>query len=291
MFQGAFTALLTPFKKDGSIDERAFQSFIEWQIAEGIEGLVPCGSTGEAATMTEQERKRVISLCVEAAGHRVPVIAGTGTNCTASTIEMTKFAQQAGADGALVVVPYYNKPMQEGLYQHFKAVNDAVNFPVVMYNVPTRTGRELAEDTVIRLSYLDNIVGIKDATADLSHVPVYKNKAKKGFCQLSGEDALAVGYLAQGGDGIISVSSNIAPKMVSDIQKAWRKKEWSTVETLQSKLADLHKAMFIETNPMPVKYAFSLMKKGEGVLRLPLVEVKESSKKFIEDVLKELGCV
>jgi 4-hydroxy-tetrahydrodipicolinate synthase len=291
MFQGAFTALLTPFKKDGSIDERAFQSFIEWQIAEGIEGLVPCGSTGEAATMTEQERKRVISLCVEAAGHRVPVIAGTGTNCTASTIEMTKFAQQAGADGALVVVPYYNKPMQEGLYQHFKAVNDAVNFPVVMYNVPTRTGRELAEDTVIRLSYLDNIVGIKDATADLSHVPVYKNKAKKGFCQLSGEDALAVGYLAQGGDGIISVSSNIAPKMVSDVQKAWRKKEWSTVETLQSKLADLHKAMFIETNPMPVKYAFSLMKKGEGVLRLPLVEVKESSKKFIEDVLKELGCV
>ena len=291
MFQGAFTALLTPFKKDGSLDEEAFQSFVEWQIEEGIEGLVPCGSTGEAMTMTEQERKRVISLCVEASAHRVPVIAGTGSNCTAATIEMTKFAKEAGADGALLVTPYYNKPTQEGLYQHFKAVNDAVDLPLILYNVPTRTGREISEETVIRLSYLEHIAGIKDATADLSHVPVYKKKAKKGFCQLSGEDALAVGYLAQGGDGIISVSSNVAPKMVSEVQKAWRRRDWNTVDVLQLKLADLHKAMFVETNPMPVKYAFSLMMKGEGVLRLPLVEVKDSSKKYIGDVLKELGLV
>ncbi|NCB49802.1 MAG: 4-hydroxy-tetrahydrodipicolinate synthase [Alphaproteobacteria bacterium] len=291
MFQGVFTALATPFKKDGSIDEKAYQDLIEWQILEGINGLVPCGTTGEAATMSNKEHMRAIALCVEAAHHRVPVLAGTGCNSTLKTIETTLEAKKLGIDGALVVAPYYNKPTQEGLYQHFKAVHDAVQMPIVLYNVPGRTKVDISVETVARLAKLPFIAGIKDATGDLARVTETKAVVKKEFRQLCGEDALALGFLAQGGDGLVSVSSNVMPRVISDIQKAWRAGDVQKAQELSLKIAALHKVMFMETNPMPVKYALSLMGKAEGTLRLPMVEVTDASKEKIKQTLEVLKVI
>ncbi len=289
MFKGLFTALITPFEK-GNIDRDAFVRLIEFQIKSGVDGIVVCGTTGESAVMSEQEYEQTIDLCVKTVNGRVPVIAGTGCNDTAKTIEKTKFAQKAGADAALIVTPYYNKPTQEGLFLHYQAVHDETTLPIILYNVPGRTGVNVGVDTVARLSGLPRIVGIKDATPDLMR-PLRLKQAiqRKDFSVLSGEDASIVAFLAHGGDGCISVTANVAPAMCATLHRAWERKDWSEIERLRDLLLPLHDAMFVETNPAPVKYAAAQLGFGDGSLRLPLCEVSEKSKEIILSALQSAG--
>lgn len=273
MFSGSITALVTPFR-DGRIHERAYTALINWQIAQGTHGLVPCGTTGEAPTLTVAERERLIRLCVKAASGRVPVIAGTGTNCTATTIAMTQAAKRAGADAALVVTPYYNRPSQEGLYQHFAALARAVSLPLILYNVPSRTGVDLLPVTVARLTEFDNIVGIKDATGDLRRPGATAALAGHAFVQLSGDDRTALDFNAAGGQGCISVVSNVAPGLCAAMQQAWRRGDKDAARALRDHLAPLINALALETNPGPVKYALSLVRRGMSPeLRLPLTPI------------------
>lgn len=289
MFKGLFTALITPFEK-GNIDRDAFVRLIEFQIKSGVDGIVVCGTTGESAVMSEQEYEQTIDLCVKTVNGRVPVIAGTGCNDTAKTIEKTKFAQKAGADAALIVTPYYNKPTQEGLFLHYQAVHDETTLPIILYNVPGRTGVNVGVDTVARLSGLPRIVGIKDATPDLMR-PLRLKQAiqRKDFSVLSGEDASIVAFLAHGGDGCISVTANVAPAMCTTLHRAWERKDWSEIERLRDLLLPLHDAMFVETNPAPVKYAAAQLGFGDGSLRLPLCEVSEKSKEIVLSALQSAG--
>lgn len=286
MFRGAMTALVTPFK-NGKVDEQAYQDLIEWQIEEGINGLVPCGTTGEAATLSHEEHMRVITLCVEATAGRVPVVAGAGSNSTAEAVRLTKHAKDCGADAVLTVVPYYNKPSSEGLYQHFKSIHDAADIPLVLYNVPGRTARDMDVATIARLSKLKNIVAIKDATADLERPLATRLAAEDDFLQLSGDDGTTIPFLAQGGHGCISVTGNIAPGLLAGQVKAWLEKDVTTLTEIRDRLFPVHKAMFVESNPVPVKYALSLMKGFEPNVRLPLVELTDESKKIVEAALKE----
>lgn len=288
MFKGLFTALITPFD-DGRIDDEAFQRFIEFQIASGVNGLVPCGTTGESAVMTPEEHLHVIELCVKTAAGRVPVIAGTGSNDTQKVIKTTLAAQKAGADAALVVTPYYNKPSQEGLFRHFKAVHDAVSLPVVLYNVPGRTGVSLSVETIGRLAELPRIAGIKDATPDLMRPLKIRAAVGDDFSVLSGEDGTVVAFLAHGGDGCISVSANIAPKLCADLHKAWQCKDWAEISRLRDMLVPLNEAMFVETNPCPAKYAASLMGYGDGSVRLPLWEISDKSKETVKAAMQAAG--
>lgn len=291
MFKGIYTALITPFK-DGKVDETAFQAFVEWQIEQGVHGLVPCGTTGESPTLTHEEHNRVIDLCVEVARGRVKVIAGTGSNSTEEAIMTTRHAQKAGADGALIVAPYYNKPTQEGIYQHFKAINDAVDIPIVLYNVPGRTVVDIKDDTIARLAQLANIVGLKDATGDLARVYTLRERlAGRPFALLSGEDMTAVSFNVTGGQGCISVSSNIAPKACAAVQEACLAGDFAKAHDLNKALAPLHDVMFCETSPGPVKYAASLLKKCSPALRLPLVEPESASKERVEKVLLSLHLI
>ena len=287
MFKGSITALITPFR-NGVVDEKAFQSLVAWQIAEGTHGLVPCGTTGESPTLSHEEHRRVIALCVEAAAGRVPVIAGTGSNSTSEAIELTRHAQKAGASAALVVTPYYNKPTQEGLYQHFKAIHDAVDLPLVIYNIPGRCVVDVAPETLVRLARLPNIVGIKDATADLTRPLRTRLAVGPSFCQLSGEDATVVAFLAQGGVGCISVTSNIAPRLCARLHDAWSVGEYATVFALRDRLMPLHEALFCETSPGPVKYAAHLLGLCSAEIRPPLWEIAESSREKIAAVLETL---
>jgi 4-hydroxy-tetrahydrodipicolinate synthase len=287
VFKGVYTALLTPFK-DGKVDEKAFQSFVDWQITEGIHGLVPCGTTGESPTLTHEEHHRVVELCIEVAKGRVPVMAGTGSNSTAEAIDLTRHAKKAGADGALIVAPYYNKPTQEGIYQHYKAIHDAVDLPIIIYNIPGRSVINITDDTLARLSELPNIVGVKDATGDLARVYTLRAKAKKPLQLLSGEDMTATAFNAAGGQGCISVSSNIMPKRCVEVQNACLKGDYVKALELNEPLVPLHNVMFCETSPAPVKYAASLMGKCQPDLRLPLVPMSEDSKKQVAQVLKNL---
>lgn len=294
MFKGIYTALITPFTAQGTVDEQAFQDFVEWQIEQGVHGLVPCGTTGESPTLTHDEHNRVIDLCVEVAQKnkkgwgRVPVMAGTGSNSTDEAIMTTRHAKMAGADGALIVAPYYNKPTQEGLYQHFKAINDAVDIPIILYNVPARSIVNISDDTIARLAELPNIVGLKDATGDLARPYSLRAKLKNKFCLLSGEDMTAVAFNVSGGQGCISVASNIMPKACAEIQEICFKGDYVSALTKQDVLTELNAVLFCETSPAPVKYAASLMKKCLPNLRLPLVEVSESSQKEIERILSNL---
>lgn len=288
MFKGLFTALVTPFD-NGRIDDEAFQRLIEFQIASGANGLVPCGTTGESAVMTPEEHLHVIELCVKTAAGRVPVIAGTGSNDTHKVIKTTLAAQKAGADAALVVTPYYNKPTQEGLFRHFKAVHDAVSLPVVMYNVPGRTGVNMSVETIGRLAELPRIIGIKDATPDLMRPLKIRAAVRDDFSVLSGEDGTVVAFLAHGGDGCISVASNIAPKLYAGLHKAWADKDWPEICRLRDLLAPLSEAMFVETNPCPVKYAASLLGYGDGSLRLPLWEISDKSKETVKAAMQAAG--
>lgn len=288
MFRGIYTALITPFK-NGKIDEKAFQELVEWQIAGGVHGLVPCGTTGESPTLSYEEHNRVVSLCVEAAKGRVQVMAGTGANNTEEAIMFTRHAKEAGADGALIVAPYYNKPTQEGIYQHYKAISAAVDIPIVIYNIPGRSVINITDETMARLAKLPGIVGVKDATGDLARVSTLRHLAGKDFVQLSGEDMTAIAFNAQGGQGCISVTSNIAPRLCADIQNLTLKGDYAGALALQDKLTPLHSAMFCETSPGPVKYAASLVGKCSPDVRLPLVEIADSSKAKINEAMKAAG--
>jgi 4-hydroxy-tetrahydrodipicolinate synthase len=289
MFKGSITALITPFTADGAVDEKAFQNFVQWQIDQGTDGLVPVGTTGESPTLTHDEHKRVVELCIEVAKGKVPVIAGTGANSTHETIDFTLSAQKAGADAALVVVPYYNKPTQEGLYQHYKAVHDATDIPIVIYNVPGRSVVDMNVETMGRLFELPRVVGVKDATADL--VRPLKTRVALGpdFCQLSGEDATITAFLAQGGVGCISVTSNVAPAACAQLHKAWQAGDLPTVWEIRDRLMPLHDAMFCESNPIPVKYAASLLGQCQNVLRLPMLPATAKAEATIKAAMVKAG--
>ena len=286
-FKGIYTALITPFK-DGKLDERAFQAFVEWQIAEGVHGLVPCGTTGESPTLSHDEHNRVVALCIKTAKGRVPVMAGTGSNSTEEAIMMTRHAKEAGADGALIVAPYYNKPTQEGIYRHYKAIHDAVHIPIVIYNIPGRSTVNITDDTLARLAELPRIVGVKDATGDLARPYTLRAKMKKPLQLFSGEDMTAVAFNASGGTGCISVTSNIMPRVCAEVQEACLSGDYKRALALHEPLVDLHSILFCETSPAPVKFAASLLGKCEPDLRLPLVEPSDEHKKQIRQVLKNL---
>jgi 4-hydroxy-tetrahydrodipicolinate synthase len=288
-FQGSFPALITPMK-DGAVDETAFRKFVAWQIKEGSHGLVPVGTTGESPTVTPEEHKRLIEICVEAAKGKVPVIAGTGSNNTAEAIEYTAHAKKAGADAALVVVPYYNKPTQEGQYAHYKAIAEAVDIPIFIYNVPGRSAVGMNVETMARLSKdCKNIIGVKDATADLTRPSRQRQESGEGFIQLSGEDGTALGFNAHGGVGCISVTANVAPRLCSEFQEATLRGDYKAALKLQDRLMPLHHALFVETNPGPIKYAVSLLGHCTDEARLPLVSVSESTKKTVREAMTYAG--
>jgi 4-hydroxy-tetrahydrodipicolinate synthase len=288
MFKGSITALLTPFK-DGAVDEAAFQAFVEWQIAEGTHGLVPVGTTGESPTLSHAEHKRVVELCIEAAGGRVPIIAGAGSNSTDEAIHLTQHAQSAGADAALIVTPYYNKPTQAGLYAHFKAVHDASDIPIVIYNIPGRSVVDMAVDTMARLFELPNIVGVKDATGDLARVSLQRWKVGEDFIQLSGEDATALGFNAHGGSGCISVAANVAPALCAQLQDASLAGDYVAALAIQDKLMPLHTALFVESNPGPAKYGVSLLGRCQEDVRLPLVTITEDTRALMREAMAIAG--
>jgi len=288
MFSGSIVALLTPFK-NGKVDEKAFQSFVDWQINQGTNGLVPVGTTGESPTLSHEEHMRVVELCIEAAAGRVPVMAGAGSNSTAEAIALTRLAKQAGADAVLSVTPYYNKPTQEGLYQHYKAIHDAAEIPIFIYNIPGRSVVDMSVATMARLAKLPNIVGVKDATADLTRPLRTRVEIGPEFCQLSGEDATVVGFLAQGGHGCITVTGNVAPAQSAQLHAAWQAKDWATVERLRDQLMPLHHAMFLEASPAPVKYAASLLGLCSDEVRLPIVPVTEPTRVAIREAMVKAG--
>src|SRR5829696_5273682 len=257
-FKGSFTALVTPFS-DGAVDEKAFREHVNWQIEERTHGLVPVGTTGESPTLTHAEHKRVVKICIEEARGRVPVIAGAGSNNTAEAIDLSRHAEKAGADAVLIVTPYYNKPTQEGLYQHYKAINNAIGIPIFIYNIPGRSVIDMSVETMKRLADLDNIAGVKDATANLARVSLQRQHIGPDFIQLSGEDATALGFNAHGGVGCISVTSNIAPRLCSEFQEACLAGDYGKALSIQDRLMPLHTAIFVETNPSPTKYALSVL--------------------------------
>ncbi|MEM7192658.1 MAG: 4-hydroxy-tetrahydrodipicolinate synthase [Pseudomonadota bacterium] len=287
-FHGSMTALITPFK-DGAVDETAYRSFVEWQIDQGSHGLVPCGTTGESPTLTHDEHRRVIELCIDATRGRVPVVAGTGSNSTVEAVELTRHAKEAGADGALVVTPYYNKPTQEGLYQHYKAINDAVDIPIIIYNIPSRSVVDMSVETMARLFELANVAGVKDATADLARVSEQRAAMGHEFVQLSGEDATALGFMAHGGTGCISVTSNIAPALCSEFQLACLGGNYKRALEFQDRLMPLHKALFVESNPGPVKYAAEKLGLCEGTTRLPLAPITDATRSKVDAAIEAAG--
>ncbi|MCR4377409.1 MAG: 4-hydroxy-tetrahydrodipicolinate synthase [Rhodospirillales bacterium] len=288
MYKGSFVALLTPFK-NGQVDEAAFQSFVEWQIKQGTNGLVPCGTTGESPTLSHDEHKRVVELCIEVNAGRLPVMAGAGSNSTVEAIDLAKHAEKAGANAVLVVTPYYNKPTQEGLYQHFKAINDAVSIPIFIYNIPGRSVINMNLDTMKRLAELPNIAGVKDSTSNLQLPIEVTREIGPDFCQMSGEDGTAIPFLAAGGHGCISVTGNILPKLCAEQHAAWNAGDVARAMDIQLKLINVHKAMFCESNPGPVKYAAFLMGLFSAEMRLPLVEISDASKAQVEAALKGVG--
>jgi 4-hydroxy-tetrahydrodipicolinate synthase len=289
MFKGSLVALLTPFTVAGKVDERAFQSFVAWQIANGTHGLVPCGTTGESPTLSHDEHKRVVQLCVEVAKGKRPVIAGTGSNSTDEAIELTRHAKEAGADAALIVTPYYNKPTQEGLFLHYKAIHDAVDLPIVIYNIPGRCVIDMTPETMGRLAKLERIVGVKDATNDLSRPHKTRRSCGEAFSQLSGEDATALAFLAQGGDGCISVTANVAPRQLADMHEAFAKGEVKKAQALNDRLMPLHEALFVETSPAPVKFAASLIEKARPDCRLPLAPLTDATRERVSAAMRGAG--
>jgi len=289
-FRGSFTALVTPFK-NGGLDEKAFRDLVDWQVAEGTSGFVPVGTTGESPTLSHEEHRQVVKWCVEQARGRVPVIAGAGSNSTEEAIEFARHAQECGADAVLVVTPYYNKPTQEGLYRHFKAINDAIGIPIFIYNIPARSVIDMSVDTMKRLFELDNIAGVKDATANVVRVSQQRAAMGEGFNQLSGEDATALGFMAHGGHGCISVTSNVAPRLCAEFQDACLKGDYRAALKLQDKLMPLHTALFIETNPAPAKYALSVLGKCAEMVRLPMVPLADRSKAAVRDAMVHAGLI
>ncbi len=290
MFKGSIVAIVTPFKK-GKVDEKALGDLIDWHIKQGTNAIVPCGTTGESATLDYKEHDRVIEFTVKAVNRRVPVIAGTGANSTDETIMITKHAKKAGADGALLVSPYYNKPTQEGLYRHYKAVADAVKIPIVLYNVPGRTAVNVLPATVARLAEVKNIVAIKEATGDMKQVSEVIRLCGNHISVLSGDDFTTLPLMALGGKGVISVSANVMPKLVSDMCALWEQGKFDEARKIHFQLEPLNASMFIETNPIPVKTALAMMGKIKEEFRLPLCEMAPGNKEKLRNVLKSYKLV
>ena len=289
MFTGSIPALITPFTDADEIDADGFQSFVDWQIKEGSNAVVPCGTTGESPTLSHEEHERVVELCVEAAAGRVPVIAGAGSNSTAEAIRFSKHAESVGANALLIVTPYYNKPTQAGLFAHFKAIHDACGLPIIIYNIPGRSVVDMTVDTMARLAELPRIQGVKDATNDLVRPLATRLKIGRFFNQLSGEDATVTAFLAQGGHGCISVTANVAPRACAQMHAAWAEGNIATMADIRDRLAPLHEALFTETSPGPVKYATSLLGKASARCRLPLVEISDATKAKVKDAMVSAG--
>ena len=289
MFKGSLVALITPMRDDGSVDEKAYAELADWQIKEGTQGLIPVGTTGESPTLSHQEHRRVVEIAIEVARGRVPVIAGAGSNSTEEAIALTRHAKEAGADAALVVTPYYNKPTQEGMYLHFRAIAEAVELPIIIYNIPPRSVVDMSVETMGRLAKLGNIVGVKDATADLKR-PLHTRRAcGEDFCQLSGEDHTALAFNAAGGVGCISVTANVAPRLCGEMQTAWAEGQVARAMAVQNRLVPLHDALFAETSPGPVKYAASLLGKTSERCRLPLAPIGEATRARVAAAMAEAG--
>jgi 4-hydroxy-tetrahydrodipicolinate synthase len=287
-FHGSIPALVTPFK-EGEVDEQAFRALIDWQITSGSHGLVPCGTTGESPTLGHEEHRRVIDICIDEARGRVPVIAGAGSNNTAEAMALSRHAERVGADAVLVVTPYYNKPTQEGLYQHFKAVNDAIGIPIIIYNIPPRSAIDMSVDTMKRLFELPNIVGVKDATGDVGRISRQRYAIGADFIQLSGEDMTALSAMAAGAHGCISVTANIAPEMCAEQMEAVFKGDWDHALKLQDRLSPLHAAIFVEPGVNGTKYALSLLGRARDETRLPLVKVNEATEIVIRRAMVHAG--
>ena len=290
MFRGSIPALITPFNADGGLDERALREYIEWQISEGSHGLVPVGTTGESPTLSHEEHKRVVEICVEVANKRVPVIAGAGSNSTAEAVDLAKFADQAGADGVLVVTPYYNKPNQRGMIAHFGAIAEAISIPLIIYNIPGRSIVDMNVDTMAHLFKTHkNIVGVKDATGTVERVSEQRGAMGTDFIQLTGNDDSALGFMAHGGAGCISVSANVAPRLCAEFQEACMAGRFADALSIQDKLAPLHKALFLEPNPGGTKYALSLLGKVENNQRLPLVPIESATQTSVREAMVHAG--
>ena len=288
-FNGSYTALITPFT-NGRVDEAAFRNLVDFQIDNGTHGLVPVGTTGESPTLSHEEHDRVVEMCIDQAAGRVPVIAGAGSNSTAEAVRLAKHAAAAGADGVLIVSPYYNKPTQDGLYRHFTAVAEAVDVAVIVYDIPGRSIVRVSDDNLARMARdFSNIAGIKDATTDVGRPPRITNAIGSGFGQLSGEDATTLPYLAGGGHGAISVTSNIAPRQMADMHNAWQAGDVATAQDINRRMIEVHDAMFCEASPGPVKYAAELLGICSSKTRLPLCEIADSSKARVEAALRGAG--
>jgi len=281
MFKGSLVALITPMRPDGSVDEKAYAEFVDWQIKEGTDG--------ESPTLSHDEHKRVVEIAIEVAKGRVPVIAGAGSNSTAEAIDLARHARKAGADATLIVTPYYNKPTQEGMYLHFKAIADAVDLPMIIYNIPPRSVVDMSVETMARLAKHRNIVGVKDATANLARPLHTKRSCGDDFCQLSGEDHTAIAFLAAGGDGCISVTANVAPRLCAAMQDAWQEGRVKDAMAIQNRLVPLHDALFSETSPAPVKFAASLLGKTSEHCRLPLAPIMEGTRTKVRSAMTEVG--
>jgi 4-hydroxy-tetrahydrodipicolinate synthase len=290
MFKGSFTALITPFR-DNVFDEDAFRKLVDRQIEGGTHGLVPVGTTGESPTLSHDEHMRVVEVCIEQVAGRVPVVAGAGSNSTSEAVELVKHAKSAGASGALVVTPYYNKPTQEGLYQHYKALNDAADIPILIYNIPARSVIDMSVATMARLFELPNIVGVKDATTSMVRVSAQRAAMGETFVQLSGEDATALGFMVHGGHGCISVTANIAPKLCSEFQTACLEGDFNKARAVHDRLFPLHQALFVESSPGPVKYAAERLGLCSRELRLPLAPISEASARAVDDALDQVNPV
>jgi 4-hydroxy-tetrahydrodipicolinate synthase len=289
MFKGSLVALITPMREDGSVDEKAYAEFVDWQIKEGTHGVVPVGTTGESPTLSHDEHKRVVEIAVEVAKGRIPVIAGAGSNSTEEAISLTRHAREAGADAALIVTPYYNKPTQEGLFLHYSAIADSVDLPIIIYNIPGRSVVNMSVETMARLAKHRNIVGVKDATADLARPLHTTRTCGDDFCQLSGEDHTAVSFLAAGGHGCISVTANVAPRLCSEMQTAWMDGRIKDAMAIQNRLVPLHDALFAETSPGPVKFAASLLGRTANRCRLPLAPPMGPTRDRVRAAMAEVG--
>jgi 4-hydroxy-tetrahydrodipicolinate synthase len=287
-FKGSFTALVTPFR-DGAVDAKAFRDLVNWQIEEGSHGLVPVGTTGESPTLTHDEHRSVVKMCVEEAKGRVPVIAGAGSNSTAEAIDLTRFVEKAGADAALVVTPYYNKPTQEGLYRHYKAINDAVGIPIIIYNIPSRSVVDMSVETMARLFELKNIAGVKDATGNVARVSQQRHAMGPDFNQLSGEDMTALAFNAAGGQGCISVTANIAPRLCAELQNATLAGDYAKANQIQDRLIPLHHAVFIEPGVAGAKTGLAALGRIKDEVRLPLVPATEVAREAIRSAMRHAG--
>ena len=291
MFKGSIVAIVTPFK-NGKIDETSLRSLVNWHIDEGTHGIVPVGTTGESPTLDHSEHREVVEIVIDQVNNRVPVIAGAGSNSTSEAISLLMHAESVGADAALIVTPYYNKPTQEGLYEHFKAINRAsMGIPIIIYNIPPRSIVDMSVEVMGKLSNLENIIGVKDATSDLSRVEKQKKQCKDGFLQFSGEDITAFEFMKNGGNGCISVTANVLPKLCSDFQNLCIEGNYDEALKIHKKLEPMHNALFFETSPSPVKYVLSKMGRIEDELRLPLVSIRQETKEILDKVISDLDLI